>query len=85
LMFDPSNDSLAEAWAQVLGEFRRVESIASHIGIPWIGATPWIEPPRFINGYNPMAEIAKVFDAERKSFRCRVRGQKGLFGLVPPL
>jgi hypothetical protein len=78
LMIDPTNDSLAEAFDEVLGEFRGVESIANHIGIPWIGATRWIEPPQFVNGYNPMAEIAKVFDADRGSFPCRVRRRKGL-------
>ena len=44
-MVYPDDDSLALAFDRVLQEFRRVESIASHLGIPWLGASRWIEPP----------------------------------------
>jgi hypothetical protein len=60
LMFHPDDDSLALSFDQVLQELRRVESIASHLGI-LCGSGPWIEPPAFIDRYNPMREVAQMF------------------------
>ena len=61
LMVHPDDDSLALSFDQVLQEFRRVESIASHLGVRVDWRYRWIEPPAFIDRYNPMAEIAHVF------------------------
>lgn len=63
LMIRPDDDSLAGAFDQVLQEFRRVESIAIHLGIGWIGAGRWIEPPGLVKGYDPMVHVATVFKA----------------------
>jgi hypothetical protein len=73
LMVCPDDDSLAQAFDRMLWEFRRVESIAGHLGVAWIGAGRWSKPCSLVNQYDPMADLAQLFNVARKSRRTRKR------------
>jgi hypothetical protein len=73
LMICPEDDSLAQAFDRVLSEFRRVESIASHLGVAWIGAARWSNPCSLANQNDPLAGLAQVFTLGLKSRRKRRR------------
>jgi hypothetical protein len=72
LMVHPDDDSMAQAFDQVLQEFRRVESIASYLGVPWVAGRQ-TKPRVLANQYDPMADIAQLFSVARRSGRTRRR------------